>query len=814
MGNLIITMMAITLFVVLSLFGVFEITPDIIHRVESEEIIESGFVDLVADYHAYKINNKDSDLNASNWNSFIDVPVAPKNTSWSYNSTLNGNYFCLSGVINSSQDFSNATTLLKSNFNTVFINNNCGATFDDTSYTNGDTKAFTIWLDSDYVSEGSAIDNDNVYDFSVSLREEDTGLNIISGDSLSFYKDTDAFIEVSLSRSDVVAEHYAVADTAISFVCSDGNDGCNTGKNRRIKLNASQVYENRKLTLSFSYNNFTIKKDIYLTSKRQYACNPVNPLEDIDLDVNRYVIGGVEEDSELARKQLLCISNNQTPEVLSANYVLTTDVTFAVSEDWDNSGTVGDGTDSEGWKPLGKLGYDFTGALEGGYNIINNLYINRDSDDQAFIGRAKDTTISNIGIKNVNIKGARSVGGLIGYSTNIVINNCYTTGNVESDYTDTASPVVSYAGGLAGVVGGQVNNSHSTANVSGNENLVGGLLGVIGVDGEVNSSYATGTVSGKSYVGGLVGNISTRAKVNYSYATGNVTGSESLIGGLAGRLYFTDSEINNCYASGNVSGNSVSSSQVVSTTLENKTINVDKGADLDIIHPLLGPYPNNGMVPQFISSASCNTGNNQCSHISLTNIQSSTSVTGVAVCFCPNIDSCTMSWWQGSCGGGTVNIVVNSSNVNSIGGLVGGANGKVNNCYATGNVSNAKNNVGGLIGGSSGSTIINSYATGTVSGEIYVGGLIGKISSTNLTNSYAHWSTAPSATSHVGGLVGYIESASTIHNESGLCEYIGVNSSCSPSNISTIQNGASYGAWSSDDWILGGGAPMLKNMPN
>jgi hypothetical protein len=266
MANLIITMMAIALFVVLSLFGVFEINPDIVHSVETEEIIESGFVDLVADYHAYKINNNDSDLKDANWTNFINVPAAPINTAWSYGSTLNGNYFCLSGVMNSSQDFSNTSTLLKSNFNTVFVNNNCGATSDDTGYINGAAKAFTIWLDSDYISEGSAINNDNVYKLSVDLKDEDSGLSIAHGGSISFYKNTDVFIEIDLSKDGVVASHSNVADTNIAFVCADGSDGCNSGANRRIKINASEVYENRKLTLTFDYNGYSLVRDIYLSA--------------------------------------------------------------------------------------------------------------------------------------------------------------------------------------------------------------------------------------------------------------------------------------------------------------------------------------------------------------------------------------------------------------------------------------------------------------------------------------------------------------------------------------------------------------------
>ena len=47
--------------------------------------------------------------------------------------------------------------------------------------------------------------------------------------------------------------------------------------------------------------------------------------------------------------------------------------------DWDGSGTAGDGTDSQGWIPLGDYGGNsliFTGSFDGNSHTISNIYSN------------------------------------------------------------------------------------------------------------------------------------------------------------------------------------------------------------------------------------------------------------------------------------------------------------------------------------------------------------------------------------------------------------------------------------------------------
>ena len=122
-------------------------------------------------------------------------------------------------------------------------------------------------------------------------------------------------------------------------------------------------------------------------------------------------------------------------------------------------------------------------------------------------------------------QGANAIGGLLGKNLGSV-NASYATGNVSGRED---------IGGLAGSNIGAIKGSYASGDVSASYARVGGLVG-INIDNQVGtsiilSSYATGSVSGPSYVGGLVGENAT--KVENSYSTSSVTGTAN-VGGLVG----------------------------------------------------------------------------------------------------------------------------------------------------------------------------------------------------------------------------------------------------------------------------------------
>lgn len=219
---------------------------------------------------------------------------------------------------------------------------------------------------------------------------------------------------------------------------------------------------------------------------------------------------------------------------------------------------------------IGKyLGVDnflyFSGVFDGNNKKISNLNINAPTDyNVGFIGSiGLGGEIKNLGLNNVTITGKAYVGGLVANNYYGSINNCHVSGVVTGTVQDNigglvgsnygtiansyttgtvtaTSPSADDNSGLGGLIGtnyeSSVNNSYSTANVSGSDDYVGGLIGYAynygGHKKIISNSCSTGNVSGKYYTGGLIG--SSENEVYNCYATGNVTSSSGSVGGLIG----------------------------------------------------------------------------------------------------------------------------------------------------------------------------------------------------------------------------------------------------------------------------------------
>ncbi len=191
-----------------------------------------------------------------------------------------------------------------------------------------------------------------------------------------------------------------------------------------------------------------------------------------------------------------------------------------------------------GWNPIGDNTNRFIGIFDGKGFTISNLYINRPSQNNVgLFGYANNATIKNIGLKDVDITGRNSTGGLVGYNGG-TISNSYATGSVNGN---------SEVGGLVGYNDGTISNSYATGSVNGDYSI-GGLVG-FNFDGIISNSYATGSVVGTDFLGGFIG--SNYGTITNSYATGNVNG-DSDVGGLVG--YNRYGTITNSYATGSVTG--------------------------------------------------------------------------------------------------------------------------------------------------------------------------------------------------------------------------------------------------------------------
>ena len=130
------------------------------------------------------------------------------------------------------------------------------------------------------------------------------------------------------------------------------------------------------------------------------------------------------------------------------------------------------------------------------------------------------------------VEGINNVGGLVGYHVQGLIESSHTRGEVVSTGKEADG-----VGGLVGWSTGEIRFSYSESTVTAsgqNAQNIGGLVGHndfgSGVHGIIQSSYATGLVTGGTTVGGLVGY--NNGEIRTSYATGDVV---TLSRGFLGR---------------------------------------------------------------------------------------------------------------------------------------------------------------------------------------------------------------------------------------------------------------------------------------
>ncbi|MBT9491342.1 MAG: filamentous hemagglutinin N-terminal domain-containing protein, partial [Paucibacter sp.] len=200
------------------------------------------------------------------------------------------------------------------------------------------------------------------------------------------------------------------------------------------------------------------------------------------------------------------------------NYALGANIDASSTASWNST---------QGFAPVGDGGTSFSGRFDGLGHTISGLTIKRSSSTNIglFGYTSGSASISNAGLLGGSVQGRDSVGMLVGRNSG-KISNSY-----ASDNTALFTASSRYAGGLVGYndVNGQINNSYASGSVIASSSglTFGGLVG--NNRGTISNSYATGSVTGSSVVGGLVGNNS--GTVSNSYASGIVTGSG---GGLIG----------------------------------------------------------------------------------------------------------------------------------------------------------------------------------------------------------------------------------------------------------------------------------------
>ena len=165
------------------------------------------------------------------------------------------------------------------------------------------------------------------------------------------------------------------------------------------------------------------------------------------------------------------------------------------------------------WTPVGTTANPFLGEFNGNGYVISNLKIIKpDENDLGVFGYTGTSSISNLGLENIEINGKDHCGSLVGQG------------------------------------GGTVKNCYSTNAVISGRHIIGGLIG-LDFTNSISFCYSNSDVSGNGYVGALLGE--SYNSVDNCFAVGSVT-SPWLAGGLIGKCY---SKISNSYAAAKVSCN-------------------------------------------------------------------------------------------------------------------------------------------------------------------------------------------------------------------------------------------------------------------
>ena len=401
-------------------------------------------------------------------------------------------------------------------------------------------------------------------------------------------------------------------------------------------------------------------------------------------------------------------------------------------------------------------GTAFTGAFDSNGHIISHMKV-RGKNYLGLFGLISGARISNLGLKDVNVKGTGNyIGGLAGRNKGSIITS-YSTGIVSGQRD---------VGGLVGTNSSSIVSSYSTGTVSGDD-YVGGLVG--SNYGSIITSYSTSTVGGDRFVGGLVASNSS-GNITTSYSIGIVSGNRD-VGGLVGDNQY--GRITASFWDIETSDQATSAGGMGLTTAEMQDIDIFLTEGWDFVNEIgngtcdywqisPGDYPNlyNHTGESPVMQEGLGTAEEPYLIRDARDLGSVWLEPSAHYRLEASLDLSEITWsmavvprFEGTFdgnsyvisnlhiqGGGYLglfgllvsgtkisNLGLEAVDVNGTGNYVGGISGSnggiIDTSYSTGMVSGYRD-VGGLVG-SNGGNITTSYSTCTVRGEQYVGGLMG-----------------------------------------------------------------------------------------
>jgi hypothetical protein len=197
-------------------------------------------------------------------------------------------------------------------------------------------------------------------------------------------------------------------------------------------------------------------------------------------------------------------------------FALGTSLDAGATSSWNPCASCNDGGPGvQGFTPIGSANQTFLGVFDGLGHTISNLTIHQYAGGMVglfgqiggFGTTAPYPTVRNVGLVGGIVTAGSPLGGTVGSASYVgalvgasygVVRNSYSSAAV-SGYTASNFPYL-VVGGLVGANDGPLTSkSHATGNVFNSETAYGGTGGLVGANGygsTIDSSYATGSVTG------------------------------------------------------------------------------------------------------------------------------------------------------------------------------------------------------------------------------------------------------------------------------------------------------------------------------
>jgi hypothetical protein len=352
-------------------------------------------------------------------------------------------------------------------------------------------------------------------------------------------------------------------------------DSISQGENISISATINNTDENsltQNITLSYSYTAGNVGGGASNSTSITVAgesTEQVSTQLTVPTDADSLTIDIASEDDSLSTTLNVNESGDTTSDLAGSGtqadpYVITNVSELqAMEDDLDsyyklkdhvNASVNAESGSVSGFTPIGTVNNPFTGTLNGDGYTITGLTIKRQQQSNVGLFAVMNGSVTNTRINDANITGQGDFPNGVG----ILAGRIGSTGEVTNVVTSGTVTGSEYTGGIAGLAAGNISNSSSSATISmaDGRGRFGGLVGGLGnadrsSSAHIKNSHASGDVSGGSgqRIGGLVGNQFENTSIETSYATGSVSG-DRWSGGLVG---LADGIITDSHSTGQVS---------------------------------------------------------------------------------------------------------------------------------------------------------------------------------------------------------------------------------------------------------------------